>query len=119
MQNWFNAERVKDPLTYVIVLNITIVLAHSLTKLFKCKYKWRHFRYYALILEGQIWRYRTRVGRYATSTGDASGPTNTFAHELKVRRVLSQAVHDALECVCDPQWVTIRTCLHFASHGIG
>ena len=76
----------------LLILTAANALARAVSKLCACEQKWRHRRYYALMLDGQIWRYRTRVDKYAISVFDEEKPLRTFAAELKARRLFSE--HD-------------------------
>ena len=91
-----NGDFYNNPKNWVTIGLLTITALNALTravsKLCACEQKWRHRRYYALMLDGQIWRYRTRVGKYTISVFDEEKPLRTFAAELKARRLFSE--HD-------------------------
>ena len=84
--NGFNPN--DTPALLVLVLTVCNVFLRAMSRLFKCETKWRHYRYYSMMLEGKIWRYRTRVGPFAVSLVDKDRPLRAFSEELQVRRLL-------------------------------
>ena len=82
------SESYKSPVFWVLILTVFSAFLRGMSRLLKCETKWRHFRYHSMILEGKIWRYRTRVGKFAVSLVDKGRPLRVFAEELHVRLLL-------------------------------
>eukprot|EP00435_Cladocopium_sp_Y103_P068274 s837_g31.t1 len=96
-----------DTATLVLAASATICVAYD--SLLNTRARWQQLRLHACQLKGLIWRYRTRVDRFAiTATSDISDPEVAFREEICCWRYAVLSAADLESTAFEKNWMRTK-----------